>query len=635
MSHRGRLKQSALSDTSRYVEGHTLKRFPTVVLADRALTMLDDFFVENYLYVVTPSKTITTGALELWGFQGCGVFEKTFVDSNRSLFEAWLATDNHDDFINTFSQKFRGAGITFMRDLKSNCFYILPDLLGEAILYKYEHDGISIFSGDLLEIERIAQIIDMPLTKSLDYSLELTISSNGGLNKSSYVEVSSLDIFEYLIVNSRGSYVSKYRESDDFFNCNDDYHELLEKAQQEILNNVSAAARSKDQRHVAHLTGGFDSRLVLAAAKAAGVSDTFRYYCKGDPVHEDTKIAESAAARVGAIMTRSPGSPANYELEDFGGKMLGPLYLSAGMLSIGPHQGHRETPLTLLSGGYGETFRSFYGVRIGKLQPGEKLSAEKFGKTIWSSYLFSKDGSGLFSGSFVRSMEDKLDSELNKARLLGVQEDDLADFIYLQIRNRYFVGIITTNWNRYINRFDPLYSPSAVKLSFKLSLSERADNIIGYDLMNKFCPELLNVPFDSKKFGTTVSNERGYSAPSDYKFVRPKYDEVVNIPAPMVDTNVLRIPRTTRDDVDYAKTINANAAHVAGRAHVRDSVNIVLRKYSARELENRFNTEELELLRKRPANTRIRIRTLYSLFSSLSWLSDDIEVGRVALKPSF
>lgn len=595
--------------------------------------MLDDHFVENYLYIVTSSTSVSSGNLDFWGFQGCGVLDKSFVDSNRTLFDAWLATADRLDFINSYGRNFRGAGIAYMRDVRSNCFYILPDLLGEAILYKYENDGIVILSGDLLEIERITNLIDAPLNKSLDYSLELAIASNGGLNKSTYIEVSSLDIFEYAVVSSRNFHIARYEEAKNFFDSSEDYETLLDKAAQEILDNVSAAAHSQDKRHVAHLTGGFDSRLVLAAAKAAGVADKFKYYCEGDPVHEDTKIAESAAARVGATMTRDVGTPADYAPDDYGGKMLGPLFVSSGMLSIGPHRGHREMSLTLLSGGYGETFRSFYGTRIGSLQQGETLSAESFGNTIWSPYLFAGDGSGLFSTSFIEGLSEKLDGELEKGRSLGVKEEDLPDYLYLQLRNRYFVGIITSNWNRFINRFDSLYSPSGIKLAFKIALNERSDNIIGYDLMNKFCPALLEVPFDSAKFGTNVLDRRGYVAPQSYNFVRPKYDERVNLSARTIDTRVLNIPATTQNDVEYAKKINARASQIAGRAHVRDSVNRILRKYTAEDLAGRFNDVELELLRMRPANTRVRIRTLYALFASLAWLSDDLDMGRMALKP--
>ncbi|MCV9994105.1 hypothetical protein OIU93_07300 [Paeniglutamicibacter sp. ZC-3] len=610
-----------------------MKRFPSLVLSNRSLPMLRDHFVENYLYIVSSQNTVSVGGLEFWGFQGCGVFDKSFVDSTQSLCDAWLTSSIDSGFENAFGHHFRGAGIAYVRDQRSNYFYILPDLLGEAILYKYEFDDVVIISGDLLEIERITRLINAPLTKSLDYSLELTIASNGGLNKSTYVEVTSFDIFEYLIVSSRNINVKKYKDSRDFFDSKEEYSSLLEKAADEIRANVAAAANNHDHRHVAHLTGGFDSRLVLAAAQASGVADKFVFYCEGDPVHEDTKIAESAAARVGATMTLDVGTPAAFAPQDFGGKMLGPLLVSSGMLAIGPHRGHRETSLTLLSGGYGETFRSFYGARIGPVESNQTLTAETFGNKIWSPYLFSTDGSGLFSANFIDDLSLKLESELDKGRKLGVKEDDLSDFLYLQLRNRYFVGIITSNWNRLVNRFDPLYSPSGVKLAFKLSLQERMDNIVGYDLMHILCPELLDVPFDSKKFGDSVTRERGYSDPVDYNFVRPKFDKRAKPVVDAIDTRVLPIPAVTQDDIAYAKKINARASQIAGRAHVRDVVNRILRRYTSAELATRFNSEELALLRMRPANTRIRIRTLYSLFGALAWLADDVDLGRVSLNP--
>ena len=121
--------------------------------------MLDNYFVENFLYVVTSRADASLDNLEFWGFQGCGVYDKSFVDSNQSLFDAWLGSSNRTDYVNSYGRNFRGAGIAYIRDQKSGCFYILPDLLGEAILYKYECNGIVIISGDLLEIERISKLI--------------------------------------------------------------------------------------------------------------------------------------------------------------------------------------------------------------------------------------------------------------------------------------------------------------------------------------------------------------------------------------------------------------------------------------------------------------------------------------------
>lgn len=610
-----------------------MKRFPSIVVSGTKLRQLENYLIEGTTYLISSSVRQSNQHLEFYGFQGSGVLGSDFTDSVESLKNAW-DTSNSISPPEQFSRFFRGAAIAYIKDLESNILYILPDLLGEAILYKYSYNGTQILSGDLLEIKSIVSTLNLPLTKSLDYALELAISSNGGFTKSSYDEITSVNTFEYLEVSNNVVTNKIYSDGSDFFHNDESYEQLLEKAASEIKNNVRAASEHDTGRHIAHLTGGFDSRLVLAAIKSANVLDKFKFYCKGNPVQEETKIAESAAAKVGATMTRHAGTSETFSPQDYGGQTLGPLLISGGMLSVGPHRGNQTHSLTLLSGGYGETFRSFYGSRIGTLDSDVKLTGQTFGEKIWSRYLFSNDGSGLFTSKFIQTLTSKIDSELERGRDLGVSESDLGDYLYLQIRNRYFVGIITTNWNRYITRFDPLYSPSAIRLAFSIPLSERQDNMVGYDLMKMLAPELLEIPFDSRKFGDSVAYKRGFESPTSYSFVRPKFDDTQPFETNFIETGILEIPRSTKEDVEYARKINARPGQIAGRAHVRDALSRILRNYDDERLANIFNMSELTMLRKKPANTRLRIRTLYGLFAALSWLSDEITVGRVALDPN-
>ncbi|WP_417368045.1 hypothetical protein [Glutamicibacter arilaitensis] len=609
-----------------------MKNFPAIIWSKNRLDQIDDLYLSGNYYFYSESNIIQNGNWSILGFQGNGTLNGKFIKSNAELFEQILPALDSGAPINTFSGSFRGAGIAYLKNNSSDTLYALPDILGEAILYHYSTSGIEILTGDLQVIEKLTTRLHLPLTKSIDYSLELAVSSNGGFTHSSYIEVSSLDMLQYAMVSRSGINIEYYEGSEEFFNSPISNEELLDLAANEIQENVRAAASNRSLHKIAHLTGGFDSRLVLAAAKAQGVVNQFSFFCKGDPVQEDTKIAQSAASKVGAVMTVNNGTPSDYQISDYGGALLSSMLVSSGILPIGPSAGHQESDVTLLSGGYGETFRSFYGTRIGQLN-GRKLSGEHFGSTIWGSYLFSPDGKGLFASDFITNYASRIDAELDKGRGLGIAEEDLPDFLYLQIRNRYFVGFITTNWNRYINRFDPLYSPSGVKLAFKLGLQERIDNLIGFELMKKMCEPLLSVPFDSKKFGESVTNKHGYTQPVSYNHVRPKFDDSVSsMPLP-IDSGVLTVPRATQDDVQYAKKINSRASQVAGRAHARDAVSQVIRVLSRNELAKIFNLEEIDMLVKRPANTRVRIRTLYALLSSFLWLSDKKDSSKILCTP--
>lgn len=609
-----------------------MKNFPAVIWSKNRLGSIDDLYLSENIYFFSESNIVAHGEWSVLGFQGNGVMDGQFIKSSADLFEQLIPSLDAGKAVHQFNQGFRGAGIAYLKNNSSNTLYALPDVLGEAILFHYTFEDIEIITGDLQEIEHLTAKLNLPLTKSLNYALELAVSSNGGFTKSSYSEVETLDMLQYAIVSRNGIKVEYYENATTFFNSSLSNEELLNLAVAEIQENVLAATSSTSSQKIAHLTGGFDSRLVLAAAKSQGVVDKLRFFCKGDPIQEDTKIAQSAAAKVGAIMTANNGSPSDYQISDYGGALLSSMLVSSGILPVGPSAGHKEADITLLSGGYGETFRSFYGTRIGELN-GNSLSGAHFGSKIWGSYLFAPDGTGLFSSEFIDNYASKIDSELEKGRFLGVQEEDLPDYLYLQIRNRYFVGTITTNWNRYINRFDPLYSPSGIQLAFKLGLKARIDNLIGYELMHRLCKPLLDVPFDSKKFGDSVELKYDYVQPASYNHVRPKNDDAMPSTTLAINSGLLTIPTVTKEDIEYAKKINARVSQVAGRAHAREAVSLVIRKRDRVELSKIFNMEEIDMLVQKPANTRVRIRTLYALLSSFLWLSDENDKKRIVCSP--
>ncbi|WP_178377974.1 hypothetical protein, partial [Psychrobacter sp. Rd 27.2] len=75
----------------------------------------------------------------------------------------------------------------------------------------------------------------------------------------------------------------------------------------------------------------------------------------------------------------------------------------------------------------------------------------------------------------------------------------ILDYLYLSVRNRYFVGQISTNYSNVNPRLDPLYSPIGSSYALRMDAESRSKNFLGLELMNMFNPKLLTIPFEGRK----------------------------------------------------------------------------------------------------------------------------------------
>ena len=140
-------------------------------------------------------------------------------------------------------------------------------------------------------------------------------NGSGGLVESSYEGISVLPQFTYVTMSPSGVSVLDYPVREQFFSPGVDYELSIAVAQEEIAQNVEALAAADHARKVAHLTGGIDSRLVLAAILSTGHSGEFVFFCSGGPEEPDQKVARQLAkfgirtALHGALRSRGDQGP--------------------------------------------------------------------------------------------------------------------------------------------------------------------------------------------------------------------------------------------------------------------------------------------------------------------------------------
>jgi len=258
------------------------------------------------------------------------------------------------------------------------------------------------------------------------------------------------------------------------------------------LDQAKAAIRlaARDGPFDLPITGGKDSRVVLAIALAAGLRDRLTLFTRGYAGHPDVEVGAAIAARIGVPHRREPplGSdlPADLGPEAFLARLRTIAFQTDGGMGgwdnvFGQHIGRG----TIVSGHLGEVLKA-YAKRPseGRLDPAAmvRLQAPFDPMEV------------LQTGARARLVE-ALTRQMDEARAAGAEEADLPDLFYWRNRVPNWLGGI-----RGVKSFErqpvlPLGAPALMQLAFRMTAAERKAELAHYKLIEAAAPELLDLPF--------------------------------------------------------------------------------------------------------------------------------------------
>lgn len=239
------------------------------------------------------------------------------------------------------------------------------------------------------------------------------------------------------------------------------------------------------------ITGGKDSRVVLALCLAAGLKERLRLFTRGYAGHPDVVAGEGIAAALGLPHRREAphGSdePAHWTCERFFEKLMTQVYQSDGM--VGGWDlilGERIAAETLISGHMGEVLKSYAKKVRGwdGLDPAAMVRLQA-----------PFDPIGLLRSGARETLRDQLAAQMERARFQGAAESDLPDLFYYRNRVPNWLGAI-----RGIKSFErqpvvPLGVPALLRLAFRLTADERRIELLHHLIIARCAPELLPLPF--------------------------------------------------------------------------------------------------------------------------------------------
>lgn len=572
----------------------------SVTLADNRISVESDFVVgqaQNTRY-------------EVMGFHGTGVLNRTLVSSQL---EAQAAIASVTDSPPQLGQALRGSVALLVRDLWHNHIHLLADPLGGCMVQHFETAGMTVYASDLESLKKALSLRGITLEKNLTYLMGVGLIGNGGIFKSPFKGVRILEQFRFVSIHNNKIEEKEYPHFSELVSPSLSLEEAIELFLEDVSINVNAASRYRSRRKISQLTGGIDSRMVLGALAATDQQDEFSYFVGGSENSLDVKTARNLCATLDLTMTRYDGVDRAIRPSGID-ELTWSLHETNGVLQGPADPGLSRNDNLVLSGGYGELLRSFYGKnRLPDLTTPYSTFVGVFG-----NYGVG-DGTapGVWNRKFVEESGDVLRMLVASYAKSGIRDSSQLDYLYVSTRNRYYVGEISRSMSRFTKRFDPLYSPALVAILNNSSMESRNSGELQLSILHRMAPVLLSIPFDTPRFSDDFAERFHIKIKSPMESKGPRFDGRMNRLS-LRPTGALPLPES---EVLKKQALEINMPYHALREaqYSKDLISRLLANGANDELRQYFNMDELQRFLKSPVKWRPQIRLLRRLGSNLAW----------------
>lgn len=490
--------------------------------------------------------------------------------------------------------------------------WILSDPLGGAVIYHYHVEGTDMISTSMTSLVRVASSLGLPLNKSALWFAELLASEAGGFSATSSIEeIQALPPQSFAVITRGRVEVQTYENA--IGAESNSLDSLFDRAVDEIRESAFAYGQIAGER-TAHLSAGADSRLSAAALVCAGVDNQFNFYCASNSVTREFEIAAKVATHMNLRMTNHSGlrvaiAPSS-AFESTSAVLLG----SQGMKHYGPFKSTLSSSGVILTGLYGELFRSFYSRRFAN----DRLSGELMLKAIWNSRL-TDQRTGILRTEVIHSATRSIDAAILNARELGIREDAVGDYLYGTVRNRFFGAHTQMETSRYVKQGTVLYSPAGFEYALRMPVADRSSGRLMYDLFKVFSERSLEIPFDSRKFGDSVTKAVDFPRQVQIENLKPVELVDAAVPPEKLHFGIVPTTKVTTAHLREGRKLGLPAWRVAYEPVAREMIDDFCRDHS--DVAGKiFEVERLKKMVSRPLKRKSDIRLVTRLASYLPWL---------------
>lgn len=570
-------------------------------------------------YVVGATSPSLIARRSVLGLHGTGSWNGKLVSD---LADASALVDSRDVYSwETIGERLRGSVTLYAWDRISQELAVLPDPLGAGIVYRYTSATVTAVSSHLPSLAQFLEARGVKLTRSAKYSASLIITGSGGMYPSSYVEIDALEHFEYVVFGHDSVQVRTYGVKQRVFSNSHSYEDGLLETYQEVLECTKAAIESKHDYKIAHLTGGFDSRVVLGALLKLGGQEEFKYYCLPS-VKADREVAEGLAGSYGLEMTNYSGADWAVLPGSVDEQFLGPMVRSGGILPTAPDIGMSNAGSLILQGGYGEFYRTFFSTDMsGAVLSNPRELAEK----MWGIRGYpALNGESIFKHDFAEEIALKLKVMVDEGVEMGIRADAIPDYLYMRVRNRYFVGTQSREWSSIGSQFDTLYGLSSLSATYRLDFDTRRSNVFGFDLLQMFDKDLIRYPYaKTTPFNWKYQRLRGLPETLEFDAATvPRFDSRQGRVG--VRRNGTNIAGPTQRQIDLANRMNLPSTRIAQMELAAPLLLPMIDQIRdlAPEFSDVFNMELLTSKLSGQVESPADVNLILTMYSSCLWLAE-------------
>jgi hypothetical protein len=247
------------------------------------------------------------------------------------------------------------------------------------------------------------------------------------------------------------------------------------------------------------LTGGEDSRLVLAAALESRVADRIEAFTYGFPDNPDIPAAEMVALKAGVHHVKTIHTPPKAAVERPFDNIWTDLQRHAFRYEGAPGAwdggATSATQVRLDLVGYFDAYFKRVRPSSAEIDVVSRDVAREFMREPQQSF----DPMGILRPSAVREDAELCDEWLESVLEEGAELNDVPELFYFDFRLPWWGGAIASNAGS-LYRLAPLASKFASRTGLKQSLVDRRERKFIFEAMLTLRPDLLELPYLNKKW---------------------------------------------------------------------------------------------------------------------------------------
>lgn len=265
-----------------------------------------------------------------------------------------------------------------------------------------------------------------------------------------------------------------------------------EQLAQHLIDNLQLLDSFEGMNTSVALTGGKDSRLVLAALLAGGrQSQIDRYYISARAEHADAQVASMLAAKYQLPFERVEPAQLEHELETL---LERHVLTTEGMLNAWDIK-FVET----------DGFRVGVNGLLGEFYRRQRASGEHSGREAAQVHYAQRENLGgiVREDVFVAQQRD-VERWFTALHEDGMPWDWSSDLFYLKQRVPRWMGQAKMHDSLGGVHFNPLFHEDILSAYYMLDLQDRGADRVHFELMLRLAPELVSMPFAQSQWDAAM-----------------------------------------------------------------------------------------------------------------------------------